>query len=460
MTAKILYLSKLLQVAIVLLLIMQPVGGYALSEESTPADEDVGTSFFSGGSISGYFENRTAYRLNAPNRLSQFRNLLQLELRDSLSDWGELYLQIWNFYDSVYDINPDDFPDAVQDEYRSNLTADKAGDQTFRELYLDILLDAMDIRLGKQQVVWGEAIGLRITDVVNPQDYRDFILDDFTNSRIPVWMAKFNYYVDDWGIELLWIPLFEPDREALTGSDWEWTFNRIEPSPGMAVRFFEAEQPEADIENSETGVRITGLLSGWNLSLSYLNVWDDAAIRHIEFNPQTFNLDVTGKYHRLPLWGFTFANAFGSFVPRGEFSFAQGKYYNTADPTAAEALVQKDYLHYMVGTDYSISNYSFTLQWVQKIILDYDEAIYEGGTQTSYSVWVQANLLNETLKPELLAIFSPSDEGWIARPKIAYNLTDTIIVTAGADLFAGPERSFFGQFDENDQLYTRFKYSF
>jgi len=449
MTAKILHSIRPLLGATLGFLMLLPVAGYAQSDET---DMDV--------SVSGYFENQTAHRLNSPDRFSQFRNLLQLELKSSLSDWGELYLQLWNFYDGVYDMYPDEFSAVVQDEYRSNLTADRAEDQTFREFYLDILLDSMDIRLGKQQVVWGEAIGLRITDVVNPQDYRNFILDDFTRSRIPIWMARFNYYIDDWGIELLWIPVFEPDREALAGSDWEWTFNRIEPPAGVAVRLFEPDKPKTGFKNSEAGLRITGLVAGWNLSLNYLNVWDDAPARHIVFNPLTFSLDVSPEYHRLPLWGVTFANAFGSFVPRGEFSYAEGKFYSTADPTAEESLVQKDTLHYMLGTDYSIADFLFTFQWVQKIILDYDEAIYEGGVQTSYSIRVQANLLNETLKPELLAIFSPGDEAWIARPGVAYSMTDTFTVTVGADLFSGPERSFFGQFSENDQAYAKFKYSF
>ena len=57
----------------------------------------------------------------------------------------------------MYDFYPEDYSDEVVDEYGNNFTADDASDQIFREAYADIFLDSMNIRLGKQQVVWGEA---------------------------------------------------------------------------------------------------------------------------------------------------------------------------------------------------------------------------------------------------------------------------------------------------------------
>jgi len=40
------------------------------------------------------------------------------------------------------------------------------------------------VRLGRQQIVWGEAIGTFVTDVVNPKDFREFVLPDFSELRI------------------------------------------------------------------------------------------------------------------------------------------------------------------------------------------------------------------------------------------------------------------------------------
>lgn len=58
-----------------------------------------------------------------------------------------------------------------------------------RELYFDTRLGEVDLRVGKQQVVWGTADGIKLLDIVNPTDYREFNQNTMEDSRIPVWMA-------------------------------------------------------------------------------------------------------------------------------------------------------------------------------------------------------------------------------------------------------------------------------
>jgi hypothetical protein len=59
-----------------------------------------------------------------------------------------------------------------------------------RELYLDYNLDKTYLRLGKQQVVWGTADGIKLLDIINPVDMREFSQNTMEDSRIPVWIAK------------------------------------------------------------------------------------------------------------------------------------------------------------------------------------------------------------------------------------------------------------------------------
>lgn len=435
--------------------------GNACAKKTTSKDlqdfrKALGTHF----SLNGYIENESAFQLNAPQKFVKLQNLLQLEIKGDLKNWGQLYGLLWSLYDPVYDLYADDFPAQVRQEYRSNFTADEAFDQTLREIYLDISLETMDVRLGKQQVVWGEAIGLRITDVVNPQDFREFILDDFIDSRIPIWMAKANYYIRDYSMEVLWIPFFEPNRAALEGSVWEWTFNRIQPPPGTTLNLLAPVEPDPKLKNSELGARLSGLVGGWNLSASYLYVWDDTPARHTRFDPQTATLNVLPQFHRLHILGFTFANAFGRFVPRGEFAYNLEKRFSTADAMAVDGLEKKNFLYYMLGTDYSVSDYLFNLQFIQKIILDYEEGLYEERVQNNFSFWVQAKFMNETLKPEFLVLYEANHGSWLIRPKIAYDLTDHLALTIGTDILVGDPRSFLGQFDHNDRIYVECKYSF
>ncbi|MEA2627261.1 MAG: hypothetical protein QOD06_3306, partial [Candidatus Binatota bacterium] len=65
-----------------------------------------------------------------------------------------------------------------------------------RELFMDIAfngaLSPLSLRIGKQQVVWGEADLFRSIDVVNPLDITQsgFVGEDFADLRTPLWIAK------------------------------------------------------------------------------------------------------------------------------------------------------------------------------------------------------------------------------------------------------------------------------
>jgi len=71
--------------------------------------------------------------------------------------------------------------------------------EILREAYLDYKLAGWGLRLGKQQVVWGTADGIKLLDVINPTDYRHFVQDSMEDSRIPVWMANLERNLGDAG---------------------------------------------------------------------------------------------------------------------------------------------------------------------------------------------------------------------------------------------------------------------
>jgi len=66
-----------------------------------------------------------------------------------------------------------------------------------RELYVDTRLADWQFRLGKQQVVWGTADGIKLLDIINPTDYREFNQNTFEDSRIPIWMLKAERNITD-----------------------------------------------------------------------------------------------------------------------------------------------------------------------------------------------------------------------------------------------------------------------
>ncbi|MCP4596775.1 DUF1302 family protein [Neptuniibacter sp.] len=65
-----------------------------------------------------------------------------------------------------------------------------------REFYIDATRtlddgDQLNVRLGRQQVVWGRTDLFRVLDVLNPVDYsRHNIYDELEDTRIPMWMLQ------------------------------------------------------------------------------------------------------------------------------------------------------------------------------------------------------------------------------------------------------------------------------
>ena len=66
-----------------------------------------------------------------------------------------------------------------------------------RELYVDTQAGDWDLRIGKQQVVWGTADGIKLLDMINPTDFREFNQNAPADARIPVWMVNAEKYLDN-----------------------------------------------------------------------------------------------------------------------------------------------------------------------------------------------------------------------------------------------------------------------
>ncbi len=62
--------------------------------------------------------------------------------------------------------------------------------EILREFYFDTEAAGWSFRLGKQQVVWGTADGLKLLDIINPADFRELNQNVSEDSRIPVWMIN------------------------------------------------------------------------------------------------------------------------------------------------------------------------------------------------------------------------------------------------------------------------------
>jgi hypothetical protein len=207
---------------------------------------------------------------------SRNENLIKAQLTLSISDRVKAVGDVdfyWYGYSDINDINADTLHERV-DPYRLEANA----------AYVDIykILPHLDLRIGRQVVVWGTADKFNPTNNVNTLDLSDPLLfgKALANNMI---RADWN----PWGdiiITAVWVPIFrpaqvprtapiavtEPQRPAPVQEEdirrQLGTFATLYPPSHINVNTM---QPDPSIENSQVGVRAAGRLLGMDLSVSY-----------------------------------------------------------------------------------------------------------------------------------------------------------------------------------------------
>lgn len=98
----------------------------------------------------GYLKNETAYRISEPEEFTKVRNILYLSATGSLTPEVSYKASGRAVYDAIF---------ALTDNYPRNVKDDQQFEAGLRDAYLDISKGDWDLRLGKQQIVWGKLRG-------------------------------------------------------------------------------------------------------------------------------------------------------------------------------------------------------------------------------------------------------------------------------------------------------------
>jgi len=353
---------------------------------------------------------------------------------------------------SFFKVNP-----MIYHDYDDSLTF------RLREAYMDLYFDNFDIRVGKHQIVWGKADGVFITDIVSPLDLFQFLLPEFDEIRIGVVGTKFNYYVGDNTFEIIWLPVFTPTQYADPNSVWS-----VKPTFPMTPTFdYSNVEVPTSLENSELFLKYSALTTYIDFEIMGGYMWDDAPTMFSSFVPDGsggMGLVITPEHKRLSLAGGSFSATIEPFVLRGESAYYFGKYFNTTNPAVNQGVIQKDYIHYMIGTDFNLFDVNFSMQFIQKIIMDYEDVIkstplFNDEYNNMMTFLARYSILNETLDLELFSYYDFEFDDALIRPRILYDYSDAINLQFGANIFTGTE-GLFGQYGENDMIYGKIIYSF
>lgn len=448
---------RLLTVGVVLVAALFPYAGWA---------EDVGLADLVGAAPGR--QSSTAYEVEYgyATALKQSQKLELNAIRKekwALSDGMDL-IAIGRLHADLYDhLEPGEPGQQEVATISQRVILTDHVDVELRELYVKAEVGTGLLQAGKQQVVWGNADGLRVLDVVDPFSFREFFLDEYEDARVPRW--KLNYQVPLGGanLQLLWIPDRSYHDFADAGSSYEITSPRYVPQPavGVVVNQPPADHPDRFFEDADYGGRVSGRLGTWDLSVAYLYRYDPIPVffRSLETTPSGPVVNVDERYERTHLAGGTFSNAFGGTVVRGELGYSTDRYFLTTDIVADDGVFRTNELSYVLGLDFSQIQHSLiSLQVFQSRLADAVPTLTRDPVDTTFTVLVNRTFRNEKWLAELLWISNKNDGDGLVRPKLSYKGIDNLSIWVGADVFYGDSIGTFGQFDRQDRLVVGFKW--
>jgi hypothetical protein len=441
--------------------------------------------------MAGYFKSETGLRLaGGMDEVMKFKNIADIKANYRFTDWLEFFTEINMWYDFAYDIEGR-YHEVSHREKNIKLRM-PVKTQWLRECFFDIYTPKLDLRLGKQQVVWGTADGIRILDIVNPLDYREWTLKNYSDIRIPLWMLNAEgQLLMNGHLQVLLIPDYEPNYYAPAGAPFALRTVVIgaetAANPFVTVTTID-EHPERTLENTKLGLRWRnviekGFASGLEYTLNYLHTYDFAssAYTRVTAGPGGVNVQLTRRAEQIDVFGFTFSKSItkgiiGSFAKgwtiRGEFAYIKGGAMNYGTDKSIQGTVDVAQYNYCLGFDKGFwGNWLFSFQFIQLNVEnkeDFDEDQYTllfGPTrgpldeiETILTCKIATDFMHDRLKPEVLIIYT-DDNDWRISPKVSFEINDNWMVNGGFHFFEGREQHLNGQFDKNDQFFFEVKYS-
>ncbi|MCR5513017.1 MAG: hypothetical protein K6F43_05575 [Prevotella sp.] len=314
-----------------------------------------------------------------------------------------------------------------------------------REAYAYYSDNHWDVRAGRQIITWGVADALRLTDIISPMDYTEFLAQDYDDIRIPVGGLRLRYSREKWSAEVVAIPV-SSFFELPTDDKNPWS---VGPLPI-------GDEPSHRLYNMEYGGRLSFFLSGIDFSLSALHTW----------NKQPVFCNGVGEYRRMTMLGADCSIPLGQFVVRGEFA----EYFNELQPNenpstfiakphfdlqVKELSTRAAATNALLGLDwYAGNDWSLSAQYAHKYV-----ASGEHRNTGLATLRISKDLLHNTLALQSFAYVDVTNGGVYNRLSADYALNDQIHATLGYDFFHA-DRGTFTIYDKNSEVFVKLKYSF
>lgn len=379
---------------------------------------------------------------NAPDDrgLSMLRTTMALESDATIGRW-KARVSGHAFYDAAYALKDRSaYSQALLDLYEDEFEWD--------ETYLaGRLSDHLDIKTGRQIVVWGKSDNLRVTDILNPLDNRVPGLVDIKYRRLPVAMTKLDYYTGAWNLSAIVLHEVRFDKNPVFNSDF---FPGRYPLPPEDI-------PNLSLDHQQYALAANGIFRGWDLSLYAARIFDPRS--HLSRNTDG---RLIRSHNRITMAGLTANMAFGNWLLKGESAGFDGLAFgNRPDREFTR-------LDLMAGVEYTgFSETHLSLEVVNRHLFDFDDRLRampdlaEEDTFQTVATLVR-DFANDTLSLKILltAFGGHGEDGRMERIQLDNDLTDDITLTIGLLLYQSADDGLLADIGSNDRVFMEMTWDF
>jgi len=335
--------------------------------------------------------------------------------------------------------------------------------------------------LGKQIRRWGKTDQFSPVDTLNPQDMREFILPDYEERKIPVWMGGVNLFFDHFTLEGVVIPFFQESSFDYFQTNWaifrhmKKEIQNASVPLGLKSYFSNmAVHEQKPANESEWGLRLTSTISDIDFGFTFHRTIEDNPhfnsfpVKNIRINGNMdandltnavfTNEDIEVEYKRANIAGFEFETISGGFGLRGEAAWQSDESFITSSFTS----VRKPTLIYIIGADHTTDkDIYFNFQFAHKFISDYDPSILYFDKNT-YSLLgeISTDIVSDWLEAALDYSFTLNDGSWFISPHLTYTYITNLKVILGVFIFTGDDTTWIGRFKNNDFIFMDMSYQF
>ena len=398
------------------------------------------------------------------------RQLLDLNIYGKFNENWSVTLEPRLFFDMTkiadnhfrqYESLPDRFP--------GNGWMLRGGGNDFKaemwQAYTDYRSGGLWIRLGKQQIAWGEALGSRVLDTVNPLDLSqnlatDRIFEEFDRVRVPQWFLRADYTIPNVTI---------PDLTAELILNPGIVVPTILPPQGSPFNVVPALLKIKDNVNQgepTVGGRLTGTIEDVQFSLNYVTKPNDNGVgvfRFIPpagitlgcfappFDPLACQVVLEGKHPRIHIvggsmnyrwdWAGAVLRAETTVTPNAPFQRGAGASRIIERPVWKSVLAIDRPTYLIPGLDSMTIGFQFfetftggdALNKARDIGAKVDQAVH------IFTVFFQQPLFMKRVALDFFGLFDTDDAHWL-QPGIHWEIGNNIRLDLYYNKFGGAEK--------------------